>query len=84
MKLDNCSLVKPNVSETLTLQKQQSRGALRKRCSENKHQIYRRTPIPNCDFNTAWVFSYKFAAYVQNTTKTDTPVPCSENGNDIT
>ena len=41
-------------------------------------QIYRRTPIPKCDFNkvalqlywndtSAWVFSWKFAAYFQNT-----------------
>ena len=41
-------------------------------------QIYRRTPMPKCDFNkvakqlywnrtSAWVFSRKFAAYFQNT-----------------
>ena len=35
----------------LRLQKQYSRGVLRKRCSENTHQIYRRTPMPTCDFN---------------------------------
>ena len=28
-----------------------SRGVLRKRCSENMHQIYRRTPMSKCDFN---------------------------------
>ena len=28
------------------IQKQPSRGALRKRCSENMQQIYRRTPMP--------------------------------------
>ena len=49
-----------------------------KRCSENMHQIYSRTRMPNCDFNkvtkqlywndtSAWVFSCKFAAYFQNT-----------------
>ena len=32
-------------------QKQPSRGVLRKRCSENMLQIYRRTPMPKCDFN---------------------------------
>ena len=32
-------------------QKQPSRGILRKRCSENIQQIYRRTPMPKCDFN---------------------------------
>ena len=51
---------------------------LQKRCSEGMQQIYRRTPMPKCDFNkvakqlywnhpSAWVFSYKFAAYLQNT-----------------
>ena len=33
------------------LQKQPSRRVLRKRCSKNTQQIYRRTPMPNCDFN---------------------------------
>ena len=58
-------------------QKQPSGGALRKRCSENMQQIYRKTPMPKCDFNkfamqfywnhtSAWVFSCKFAAYFQN------------------
>ena len=28
-----------------------SRGVLRKRCSENVPQIYRRTLMPKCDFN---------------------------------
>ena len=32
-------------------QKQPSRGVLRKRCSENMQQIYRRTSMPKCDFN---------------------------------
>ena len=32
-------------------QKQPCRGVLRKRCSENMQQIYRRTPMPMCDFN---------------------------------
>ena len=27
------------------------RGIPRKRCSENMRQIYRRTPMPKCDFN---------------------------------
>ena len=60
------------------LEKQPFRGALRKRCSENMQQIYRRTPIPKCDFNkvtlqlywnyiSAWVFCCKFTAYFQNT-----------------
>ena len=28
-----------------------SRGVLKKRRSENIQQIYRRTPMPKCDFN---------------------------------
>ena len=31
--------------------KQPSIDVLRKRCSENMQQIYRRTPMPKCDFN---------------------------------
>ena len=31
-------------------QKQPSRGVPRNRCSENKQQIYRRAPMPKCDF----------------------------------
>ena len=32
-------------------QKQFSSGVLMKRCSENVQQIYKRTPMSNCDFN---------------------------------
>ena len=53
------------------MQKQPPRDVLRKRCSENMQQIYRRTPMQKCDFNKealqlywnhtfAWVFSCKF------------------------
>ena len=35
--------------DTNTIQKQPSRGVLAKRCSENMQQIYRRTPMLNCD-----------------------------------
>ena len=28
-----------------------SKGAFSKNCSENVQQIYRRTPMPKCDFN---------------------------------
>ena len=59
------------------VEKQPSRGVLRKRRSENMQKIYRRTPMPKCDFNkvvkqlywnhiSAWLFSCKFAAYFQN------------------
>ena len=51
-------------------QKQTSRGVLRKWCSENMRQIYRRTLMPKCDSNkvakqlygnrtSTWVFSCK-------------------------
>ena len=32
-------------------QKQPLRGVPEKRCSENMQQVYRRTPMPKCDFN---------------------------------
>ena len=32
-------------------QKQPSRCVIMKRCSENKEQIYKRTPMPKCDYN---------------------------------
>ena len=35
------------------VQKQQPTGVLKKRCSENMQQIYRRAPMPKCDFNKA-------------------------------
>ena len=34
-----------------TIQKQPHRDVLKKRCSENMQQSYRRTPLPKCDFN---------------------------------
>ena len=60
------------------MEKQPSRGFLRKKCSENTQQIHSRTPMPKCDFNkvakqlywnpaSAWMFSCKFDAYFQNT-----------------
>ena len=59
-------------------QKQPSRDVLRKGCSENMQQIYRRKPIPKCDFNkvalqlysnpsSVWVLSCKFAACFPHT-----------------
>ena len=53
----------------MTFQRQPLRGVLRKRCSENMQQNYRRTPTPKCDFNkfvlqlywncrAAWVISW--------------------------
>ena len=45
----------------ISLKKQPSIGVIRKRCSEYIHQIYRRTPMPKCDFNKAakqWVFEH--------------------------
>ena len=37
--------------EYLMNKKQPTRGVPKKRCPENMQQIYRRTPIPKCDFN---------------------------------
>ena len=58
-------------------QQQPPRGVLRKRCSENMQLIYRKSPMPKCDFNivaTATLLkshfgmgvSCKFAACFQN------------------
>ena len=60
------------------MQKQPSRGVLRKICSENVLQIYRRKPMPKCDFNkialqlywnrtSAWMFPCILATYFQST-----------------
>ena len=50
--------------------KNQSSETAVQRCFKNMQQIYRRTPMPKCDFKWmkwAWVFSCKFAEYFQNT-----------------
>ena len=41
----------PTILSESQQQKQLHRGVPRKRCSENMQQIYRRTPMPKCDFN---------------------------------
>ena len=33
------------------LQRQHSRGVLRKWCFKNMPEVYRRPPMPKCDFN---------------------------------
>ena len=71
------SKVLATVQHYLDFQKLQPRGVPRKRCSENMQQIYRRAPMPKCDFrevalqlywNHIWAraFSCKFVAYYQN------------------
>ena len=58
--------------------KQPPRDVPWKNCSGNTRQMYRRTPMPKCEFNKVplqlywnhtltWVFSCKFVAYFQNT-----------------
>ena len=53
------------------IQKQPFRGVLEKKCCENMQQIYRRTPMRECNFDkvakqlywnrtSAWLFSWKF------------------------
>ena len=39
-----------NPTEESLPQKQASRDVHKKTCSENMQQIYRRTPMPKCDF----------------------------------
>ena len=39
------------LTENIIHQKQPSGGVLSKRCSENMQQIYKRTPMPKCNFS---------------------------------
>ena len=58
--------------------RRESLMGIKKKCSENMQQIYRRTPMPKWDLDkvalqiywnrtSAWVFTCKFAAYFENT-----------------
>ena len=47
------------------VQKQPSRGALKKKCSENTQQIYGRTDMPKCDFNKVALQIYCFATLLK-------------------
>ena len=67
----------------MNFQKQSPRRVPTKRCSENMQQIYRRAPMPRCDFNkvakhwnhtAAWLFSCKFSAHFQSTFFLRTPL----------
>ena len=50
------------------LQKQPPRDVLKKRCTGNMLQIYRRTPMPQCDFNkVASHFSMGVLLYISST-----------------
>ena len=64
----NCDATLQNKLFTFR-QKQLPRGVLRKSFYENMQQIYRRTPMPKCNFNkvVVWVFSCKFATYFRKT-----------------
>ena len=41
---------KSKPTSTKLKQKQPSKGVRRKRCSENTQQVYRRKPMPKCNF----------------------------------
>ena len=47
-------------------QKQPTRGVPRKRFSENMQQIYRRKPMPKCDFNNVALRSGCFMCYLSH------------------
>ena len=49
------------------IKKQPTRAELKKRCSENMQQIYRRTPMPKCEIARRHGVLPQFAAYFQNT-----------------
>ena len=38
-------------NQSLSIQMQSFKGVLIKRCSEYMQQIYKRTPMPKCDFH---------------------------------
>ena len=70
MKIENNLIFFKNFRSSRT-------DVFKKKCSENIQQIYRGTPMQNCDFNKAvlqiyWIrtsrllFSCKFAACFQN------------------
>ena len=52
----------------IKLQKHSLRGVVKKNCCENMQQIYRRTPMPKCDFNkVAKQLSWNYiSAWVEN------------------
>ena len=45
------------------LQKQPPRGVPSKRCSENMQQIYRKPPVPKCDFNKRCMKSVQMRSF---------------------
>ena len=49
-KNNKLRIIAPTWNDEFELQKQPPRGVLRKRCSENIQEIYRRTPVQKCDF----------------------------------
>ena len=48
---DERGVKRPSRQVKNNMEKQPSRCVLGKRCSENIQQIYRRTPMPKCEFN---------------------------------
>ena len=50
-KLNYKLLIEIDQKSVIHSEKQPPRGVLKKRCSENMQQTYRRTPMPKCDFN---------------------------------
>ena len=59
----NISFFKREVKVLVGKTKAAVQAVLGKRCSENMQQIYRRTPMPKCDFNKV---ALQLTAYFQN------------------
>ena len=57
------------LEELINLQKQPPRGVLSERWSKNMQQIYRRTPLPKCNFNKVAKESGKIGAAIEKTSK---------------
>ena len=49
-----------------------TKGVFLKSFSENIQQIYKGAPMPKWNYASAWVFTFKFAVYFQNTFKNTT------------
>ena len=61
-------------------QKQPSRGVLRKRCSENMQQIYRKTTMLKCGFNNVAATLFIFLYFILFFLNIKWPLECKKYG----
>ena len=58
----------------MKIRKQLSRGVVRKECSENMQQIYRKTPMPKCHFSEVALQSQQAVFSFSKNPKKNRPV----------